>query len=74
MAAIGERFCVLSVVGLLVASWTPGQYMIRTGARGSFEHVGAYLITTLLLVFAYPRLPPWTVGGALCDLCRNPRS
>jgi hypothetical protein len=39
--------------------------MIRTGASGSFEHVGAYLITTLLLVFAYPRSPPWIVGGAL---------
>jgi VanZ family protein len=72
MAAIDERFSVLlraavwlSVLGLLVASWTPGQYMIRTGARGSFEHVGAYLMTTLLLVFAYPRSPPWIVGGAL---------
>jgi len=58
-------FAWLSVVGLAVASWTPGEYMIRTGVRGSFEHTAAYLISTLLLVSAFPRSSPWTTGGAL---------
>jgi hypothetical protein len=55
----------LSVLGLVMASWTPGEYMIRTGVRGSFEHVGAYSIATLLLVLAYPRWWPWVIGCAL---------
>jgi hypothetical protein len=38
----------LSVLGLVMASWTPGEYMIRTGVRGSFEHVGAYSVATQL--------------------------
>jgi VanZ family protein len=58
-------FAWLSVVALAVASWTPGEYMIRTSARGSFEHIAAYLISTLLLVSASPRASPWMVGGAL---------
>src|SRR5215470_13454078 len=58
-------FAWLSVVGLAVASWTPGEYMIRTGARGSLEHMVAYLVSTLLLVSAFPRSSPWTIGGAL---------
>jgi VanZ family protein len=55
----------LSVLALVIASWTPGDYMIRTGARGSFEHVGAYFVATLLLVLAYPRWRPWGIGCGL---------
>ena len=58
-------FAWLSVVGLAVASWTPGEHMIRTGVRGSFEHIAAYLISTMLLVSAFPRTSPWRIGGAL---------
>jgi VanZ family protein len=58
-------FAWLSVVGLAVASWTPGEEMIRTGVRGSFEHIAAYFISTLMLVCAYPGWSPWTIGGAL---------
>ena len=58
-------FAWLSVVGLAVASWTPGEYMIRTGVGGSFEHIAAYLISTLLLVSAFPHYSPWAIGGAL---------
>jgi hypothetical protein len=72
MAARDERTSVplgvaawLLVLGLAVASWTPGDYMIRTGARGSFEHVGAYFVATLLFVFAYPRWSPLVTGCAL---------
>jgi VanZ family protein len=56
-------FAWLSVVGLAVASWTPGEYMIRTGARGNLEHIAAYLISTLLFVSAFPRSSLWIVGG-----------
>jgi VanZ family protein len=52
------------VLGLVLASWTPGEEMIRTGVKGSLEHVAAYLISTSLFVLAYPRLSPWLVGGA----------
>ena len=55
----------LSLLALVIASWTPGYYMVRTGAGGSFEHVGAYFVATLLWVLAYPRLPPWGIGAAL---------
>ncbi len=58
----------LSVVGLVLASWTPGEYMIRTGGPGRFEHATAYFISTLLWVTAYPRWSPWLIGGALA-LC-----
>ena len=58
-------FAWLSVVGLAVASWTPGEEMIRTGVRGSFEHIAAYFISTLMLVRAYPGWSSWTIGGAL---------
>jgi hypothetical protein len=34
----------LSVLGLALASWTPGEHMIRTGVKGSLEHMTAYLI------------------------------
>jgi VanZ family protein len=54
----------LSVLGLVLASWTPGEDMIRTGVKGSLEHVAAYLISTGLFVLAYPRLSPGLVGGA----------
>jgi VanZ family protein len=39
--------------------------MIRTGVRGSFEHIAAYFISALMVVCAYPGWSPWTVGGAL---------
>jgi hypothetical protein len=57
----------LSVLGLVLA-WTPAEDMIRTGVRGSLEHVAAYLISTLLFVLAYPRWSPALVGGlfAIC--------
>jgi VanZ family protein len=63
-------FAWLSVVGLAVASWTPGEDMIRTGVGGSFEHIAAYFISTLMLVCAYPGWPPWTIGGALAVYAR----
>jgi hypothetical protein len=39
--------------------------MIRTGVRGSFEYIAAYLISTLLLMSALPCSSPWMIGGAL---------
>jgi VanZ family protein len=65
MSALLRLAAWLSALGLVVASWTPADYMIRTFARGSFEHVGAYFITTLLFLFAYRRWSPFTTGLAL---------
>ncbi len=48
-------FCILA---LLVASWTPGQEMVRTGFNARLEHVAAYLIATVAVSLAYPQLHP----------------
>ena len=55
----------LSVLALAVASWTPKEEMIRTGASGQLEHVAAYFISALLWVTAYPGWSPRLVGSIL---------
>jgi VanZ family protein len=54
------------VIGLAVASWTPGQEMIRTGYNTRFEHAAAYLIAGIAVLIAYPRRPPWSIAALLC--------
>jgi VanZ family protein len=54
------------VVGLAVASWTPGQEMLRTGFNTRLEHVGAYLIAGIVVIVAYPRRPAWSIAAILC--------
>ena len=34
----------ICIIGLAVASWTPGQEMVRTGFNTRLEHTLAYLI------------------------------
>jgi hypothetical protein len=53
------------VVGLAVASWTPGQEMIRTGFNTRLEHVAAYLIAGISVIIAYPRRPTWSIAAIL---------
>jgi hypothetical protein len=55
----------LSVPALVLASWTPGEHMMRTGVNGRLEHIAAYFVSALLWVTAYPRWSPWVVGSAL---------
>jgi VanZ family protein len=55
-----------SVVGLAVASWTPGQEMVRTGFNTRLEHVAAYLIAGIAVIIAYPRRPTWSIAAILC--------
>jgi hypothetical protein len=57
-------FAWLSVVGLAVASWTPGGDMIRTGVRGSFAYRRLFHFHADVGV-CVPRWSPWTIGGAL---------
>jgi VanZ family protein len=54
------------VIGLAVASWTPGQEMIRTGFNTRLEHVAAYLIAGIAVIVAYPRRPNWSIAAILC--------
>jgi hypothetical protein len=54
-----------SVPALALASWTPGEYMLRTGASGRLEHIVAYFISALLWVAGYPRGTQWIIGSAL---------
>src|SRR5271166_4055243 len=55
----------LSVPVLALASWTPGEDMLRTGVSGRLEHIVAYFISALLWVTGYPRGTPWVIGSAL---------
>src|SRR6516162_2607197 len=56
----------ICVIGLLVASWTPGQEMIRTGFNTRLEHTVAYLIAGIAAIIAYPRKPIWSITAILC--------
>jgi VanZ family protein len=53
------------VIGLAVASWTPGQEMVRTGFNTRLEHVAAYLIAGIAVIIAYPRKPSWSITATL---------
>ena len=66
MAKLGLRVAAwFSVLALMVASWAPGDAMIRTGVvNGRVEHAVAYFVAALLWVTAYPGWSPWLVGGA----------
>jgi VanZ family protein len=54
------------VGALAVASWTPGQEMVRTGFNTRLEHLVAYLITGIAVISAYPRSRTWTIAAILC--------
>jgi VanZ family protein len=56
----------ICVIGLAVASWTPGQEMIRTGFNTRLEHTVAYLIAGIATIIAYPRKPIWSIAAILC--------
>jgi VanZ family protein len=65
--SIALRFLAwLCVIGLAVASWTPGQEMVRTGFNTRLEHLAAYLIAGIAVILAYPRRPTWTIAAILC--------
>jgi VanZ family protein len=54
------------IIGLAVASWTPGQEMVRTGFNARLEHVAAYWIAGIAVIIAYPRRPAWSIAAVLC--------
>lgn len=54
----------LAIVALAVASWTPGEEMVRTGLNTRLEHVIAYLLAASAFMFAYPNQKAWQVGLA----------
>ena len=65
--SIALRFIAWAcVVGLAVASWTPGQEMVRTGFNTRLEHMAAYLIAGIAVIVAYPRRPTWSIAAILC--------
>jgi VanZ family protein len=53
------------VIGLAVASWTPGQEVVRTGFNTRLEHMAAYLIAGIAVIIAYPRRPTWSIAAIL---------
>ena len=53
------------VIGLAVASWTPGPDMVRTGFNTQLEHMAGYLIAAITVLVAYPRKNPWSIAGLL---------
>jgi VanZ family protein len=52
-------------LGLAVASWTPGDEMIRTGLDPRLEHMLGYTITGVVGVIAYPRKALWSIAVLL---------
>src|SRR6516225_3841840 len=56
----------ICIIGLAVASWTPGEEMIRTGFNTRLEHTVAYLIAGIAVIIAYPRRPIWSMAAILC--------
>ena len=53
---------------LVVASWTPGSAMIRTGYSGLLEHAVAYGVTAAAFMIGYPRVAALRIAGALSIL------
>jgi hypothetical protein len=63
------------VIGLAVASWTPGQEMVRTGFNTRLEHTTAYLMAGIAVLAAYPQKPPWLIAvllGVYADVLAGP--
>ena len=56
----------ICIIGLAVASWMPGQEMVRTGFNTRLEHTVAYLIAGIATIIAYPRKPIWSITAILC--------
>jgi hypothetical protein len=55
------------IVALALLSWTPGDYMIRTGADGHMEHVGAYVLASANAALGYGRGRGYVlIGAAYC--------
>jgi VanZ family protein len=54
-----------SVISLAVASWTPGQEMVRTGFNTQLEHTTAYLLAGIAVLAAYPQKTPWLIAVLL---------
>jgi len=55
------------IAALAVLSWTPGDYMIRTGADGHLEHVAAYVLASAVAALGYGRRKGYTqIGAAYC--------
>jgi VanZ family protein len=50
------------VIGVAVASWTPGPNMVRTGFNTQLEHMAGYLIAAITVLVAYPPKPPWLIA------------
>ncbi len=42
------------VIAIVVLSWLPKDMEIRTGMRGQFEHVAAYVIAAAILKLGWP--------------------
>ena len=55
----------VGIIMLAIASWTPGQDMIRTGLNGLLEHVIAYLLTGIAFMYGYRDRSPWAMAVAL---------
>jgi VanZ family protein len=53
------------MIALVIASWTPGDSMVRTGISGALEHAAAYLLTGIAVILGHPNRSAWTVSAML---------
>jgi VanZ family protein len=47
----------LGALALAIASWTEGDYMVRTGMNTLHEHATAYFLTAIAFMVGYPDRP-----------------
>jgi fatty acid desaturase len=53
------------VIGLAVASWTPGQEMVRTWFRPTTGTHDGLPMAGIAVLAAYPQIPPWLIAVLL---------
>ena len=70
MRALIDRFSAWLVaanaLALMLASWTPGSYMVRSGYSGHFEHIIAYALSgAFMFAVLAGRYAAWQVAASL---------
>jgi VanZ family protein len=69
MLRVVLRFSAIACVfAIVILSWLPKEMEVRTGFRGQYEHVAAYLGTALLLKLGWPSFRSRWMGLGLLGL------
>jgi VanZ family protein len=65
-ARFGGWLVAANALALMLLSWTPGTYMVRTSLSGHLEHALAYVLSGAFMFAVLPRRRPgWQVAAGL---------